>query len=35
MARKRTAMVLPLVMIIGPILILFIGAAIPSIVLGR
>ena len=35
MARKRTAMVLPLVVIIGPILILFIGAAIPSIVLGR
>jgi tight adherence protein C len=35
MARKRTAMVLPLVMVIGPILILFVGAAIPSIVLGR
>jgi tight adherence protein C len=35
MARKKTAMVLPLVMIIGPILILFVGAAIPSIVLGR
>ena len=35
MAKRRTAMVLPLVMIIGPILILFIAAAIPSIVLGR
>ena len=35
MAHKRTAMVIPLVMIIGPILILFVGAAIPSIVLGR
>lgn len=35
MAKRRTLMVLPLVMIIGPILILFIAAAIPSIVLGR
>lgn len=35
MAKRRTAMVLPLVLVIGPILILFIAAAIPSIVLGR
>lgn len=35
MARRNTAMVMPLVLIIGPIMILFIAAAIPSIVLGR
>lgn len=35
MARRNTAMVMPLVVIIGPIMILFIAAAIPSIVLGR
>jgi len=35
MAKRRTMMALPLVMIIGPILILFIAAAIPTIVLGR
>ena len=35
MARRRTLMALPLVMVIGPILILFIAAAIPTIVLGR
>lgn len=35
MAKRRTLMALPLVMIIGPILILFIAAALPTIVLGR
>jgi tight adherence protein C len=34
MAKRNTAMVLPLVMVIGPILILFVAAAIPSIVFG-
>lgn len=35
MAKRKTAMALPLVMVIGPILILFVAAAIPSIVFGR
>lgn len=35
MAKRQTAMALPLVMIIGPILILFVAAAIPHIVFGR
>lgn len=35
MARRETAMALPLVMVIGPILILFVAAAIPHIVFGR
>jgi tight adherence protein C len=35
MARRRVAMALPLVAVIAPILILFIAAAIPSIVFGR
>jgi tight adherence protein C len=35
MAKRETTMALPLVMIIGPILILFIAAAIPHIVFGR
>ena len=35
MAKRETAMALPLVMVIGPILILFIAAAIPHIVFGR
>ena len=35
MAKRRTLMALPLVLIIGPILILFIAAAIPTIVFGR
>jgi tight adherence protein C len=35
MAKRETAMALPLVMVIGPILILFVAAAIPHIVFGR
>lgn len=35
MAKRETAMALPLVMVIAPILILFIAAAIPHIVFGR
>jgi tight adherence protein C len=35
MAKRATAMALPLVMVIGPILILFVAAAIPHIVFGR
>ena len=35
MARRRIAMALPLVAVIAPILILFIAAALPSIVFGR
>ncbi|MEZ5218186.1 MAG: hypothetical protein R2715_16760 [Ilumatobacteraceae bacterium] len=35
MAKRKTAMALPLVMVIGPILILFVAAAIPSIVFGH
>jgi tight adherence protein C len=35
MAKRRVAMAIPLVAVIGPILILFIAAAIPSIVFGR
>jgi tight adherence protein C len=35
MARRRVAMSLPLVAVIAPILILFIAAALPSIVFGR
>jgi tight adherence protein C len=35
MAKRRTAMALPLVMVIGPILILFVAAAIPSLVFGH
>lgn len=35
MTRRETAMALPLVMVIGPILILFVAAAIPHIVFGR
>jgi tight adherence protein C len=35
MAKRRVAMALPLVAVIAPILILFIAAAIPSIVFGR
>lgn len=35
MAKRQTAMALPLVMVIGPILILFVAAAIPHIVFGR
>jgi tight adherence protein C len=35
MAKRQTAMALPLVMFIGPILILFVAAAIPHIVFGR
>lgn len=35
MARRRVAMALPLVAVIAPILILFIAAALPSIVFGR
>ncbi len=35
MAKRETAMALPLVMLIAPILILFVAAAIPHIVLGR
>ena len=34
MAKRRVAMALPLVAVIAPILILFIAAAIPSIVFG-
>jgi hypothetical protein len=35
MAKRQTAMALPLVMVIGPILILFVAAAIPHVVFGR
>lgn len=35
MTKRQTAMALPLVMVIGPILILFVAAAIPHIVFGR
>ena len=35
MTKRETAMALPLVMVIGPILILFVAAAIPHIVFGR
>ena len=35
MTKRQTAMALPLVLVIGPILILFVAAAIPHIVLGR
>jgi len=35
MAKRETAMALPLVVVIGPILILFVAAAIPHIVFGR
>jgi tight adherence protein C len=35
MAKRETAMALPLVMVIGPILILFVAAAIPHIVFGH
>ena len=35
MARRRIAMAFPLVAVIAPILILFIAAALPSIVFGR
>lgn len=35
MTKRQTAMALPLVLVIGPILILFVAAAIPHIVFGR
>lgn len=35
MAKRETAMALPLVLVIGPILILFVAAAIPHLVFGR
>ena len=35
MSKRETAMALPLVMVIGPILILFVAAAIPHVVFGR
>lgn len=35
MARRRTAMTVPLVLILGPILILFIVAPLPSLIFGR
>ncbi|MCU1394897.1 MAG: Type secretion system protein TadC, associated with Flp pilus assembly [Ilumatobacteraceae bacterium] len=35
MTKRETAMALPLVLVIGPILILFVAAAIPHIVFGR
>ncbi len=35
MTKRQTAMAFPLVMVIGPILILFVAAAIPHIVFGR
>jgi tight adherence protein C len=35
MAKRETAMALPLVVVVGPILILFVAAAIPHIVFGR
>jgi tight adherence protein C len=35
MAKRRTAMTVPLVLILGPILILFIAAPLPSLIFGR
>lgn len=35
MARRRTLMVIPLVLVLGPIMILFIVAPIPSLIFGR
>lgn len=35
MARRRTAMAVPLVLVLGPILILFIAAPLPSLIFGR
>ena len=35
MAKRRVAMALPLVAVIAPILILFVAAALPSIIFGR
>ena len=35
MAKRRTAMAIPLVLILGPILILFIAAPLPSLIFGR
>jgi hypothetical protein len=35
MTKRQTAMAFPLVLVIGPILILFVAAAIPHIVFGR